>query len=210
MECFVDDLLRSLKKKNAARGGCSEPPTTTVDAFRIIIEDVTYPRTNSIERWIRIATSARDQSPPFRSQLQASVCAAWRRMTPRDEAMLLVSLANVTSLELILIQALTLLDREFDKLVPLFGNLRTLSLKSCFLDERRVENKFKALGRLLQKCPNLEKLTLNECLMFEGSTSALCLQIQDNRADFRCQKLKLINIKRLTKNWIHNINESSC
>ncbi|CAN6228198.1 unnamed protein product [Urochloa humidicola] len=76
----------------------------------------------------------------------------------RSEAILLGSLFNVTSLELRNVNAMAVLDKEFDK-SPAFVNLRTLSLDWCFHSKRDV-NKFKALGRLLQKSPNLEKLTM--------------------------------------------------
>ena len=52
------------------------------------------------------------------------------------------------------------LDEKFDE-VPIFNNLRTLSIDLCILDLSRSDvRKLKALGRFLQKSPNLERLTL--------------------------------------------------
>lgn len=55
-----------------------------------------------------------------------------------------------------------MLQEKFNKF-PLFDNLRTLSLGSCFSDEVDLNDKFRALARLLEMCPNLEKLTLQSC-----------------------------------------------
>ncbi|XP_052150768.1 MEIOTIC F-BOX protein MOF-like [Oryza glaberrima] len=95
-----------------------------------------------------------------------------------------------------------ILHEKFDKFSS-FNNLRTLSLDDCFQGMGDLKEKFKALGRLLEKCPNLEKLTLQHCWFLSGSTqraeietrtSGLCLQSQD-QVTFHCQKLKLIEIK---------------
>ncbi|KAL6652717.1 hypothetical protein ACP70R_011642 [Stipagrostis hirtigluma subsp. patula] len=51
-----------------------------------------------------------------------------------------------------------MLDKDLDKF-PVFDNLKTLSLEWCFLGEHDAD-KFKALGRFLQKSPILEKLSL--------------------------------------------------
>ncbi|CAL5031977.1 unnamed protein product [Urochloa decumbens] len=90
--------------------------------------------------------------------VKASISLRSGMLFQRSEAILLGSLFNVTSLGLQTINAMAVLDKEFDK-SPAFDNLRTLSLNHCFHNKRDV-NKFKALGRLLQKSTNLEKLTL--------------------------------------------------
>nr|TKW04503.1 hypothetical protein SEVIR_7G113900v2 [Setaria viridis] len=90
--------------------------------------------------------------------VKASISLASDQLSQRGEAILLGSLFSVTSLELGGFNAMAILDKEFDK-SPAFDNLRTLALNWCFHSKRDV-NKFKALGRLLQKSPNLEKLTL--------------------------------------------------
>ncbi|CAL5031935.1 unnamed protein product [Urochloa decumbens] len=87
-------------------------------------------------------------------------------VTERGQAILLRSLFNVTSLELYGFSAVAFLDKALGKF-PIFDNLRTLSLNRCFLSERDV-HKFKALGRFLQKSPNLEKLNLKNFWYFEG------------------------------------------
>ncbi|CAN6248739.1 unnamed protein product [Urochloa humidicola] len=88
-------------------------------------------------------------------------------VTIRGETILLGSLFNVTSLELYGFSAMAVLDKELDKF-PIFVNLKTLTLNRCFLSERDV-HKFKALGRFLQKSPNLEKLNLQDFWYFEGT-----------------------------------------
>ncbi|KAL6652719.1 hypothetical protein ACP70R_011644 [Stipagrostis hirtigluma subsp. patula] len=93
------------------------------------------------------------------SLARASVELSFGQLSPRTEAMVLGSLYNVTSLELYCFQAMAVLDNELGEL-PIFGNLRTLSLQYCF-DSGNDMQKVKALGRFLQKCPNLEKLTFN-------------------------------------------------
>ncbi|PNT61148.1 hypothetical protein BRADI_5g10885v3 [Brachypodium distachyon] len=74
-------------------------------------------------------------------------------ITLRNRVALLGSLFNV------------MLDEEFDKF-SIFKNLRILSLKHCLGNVSDVDRKFKALGRFLQKAPNLEKLTLEDCWYF--------------------------------------------
>jgi len=76
------------------------------------------------------------------------------------QTMILGNLWNVTSLDLKGFGAMAFLDKELDKF-PIFDNLRTLSLSRCFLSEHDVHT-FKALGRFLQKSPNLEKLSLQD------------------------------------------------
>ncbi|TVU42288.1 hypothetical protein EJB05_08684, partial [Eragrostis curvula] len=58
----------------------------------------------------------------------------------------------------LVLDAVLNLDKELDEL-PIFDNLRTLSLNNCFYSKCDM-HKFKALGRLLHKCPILEKLIL--------------------------------------------------
>ncbi|KAL6652714.1 hypothetical protein ACP70R_011639 [Stipagrostis hirtigluma subsp. patula] len=102
------------------------------------------------------------------SLASASISIQSDELSPRIEAIILGSLFNVTSLELEQCSAMAMLDKELDEF-PTFDNLRTLSLDYCLLGEYDV-HKFKALGRFLQKTPNLEKLTLKnlEVLPFVG------------------------------------------
>ncbi|CAL5067931.1 unnamed protein product [Urochloa decumbens] len=90
--------------------------------------------------------------------VRASISLKHHALSARSEAVLLGSLFSVASFELKGFQTMAVLNEEFDK-VPTFDNLRTLSIDSCFLDNSDV-HKFKALGRFLQKSPNLERLTL--------------------------------------------------
>ncbi|CAN6228215.1 unnamed protein product [Urochloa humidicola] len=92
--------------------------------------------------------------------VRASISLKHHALSPRSEAVLLGSLFSVASFELKGFQTMAVLDEEFVK-VPTFDNLRTLSVDSCFLDLSRSDvRKFKALGRFLQRSPNLERLTL--------------------------------------------------
>ncbi|CAN6275761.1 unnamed protein product [Urochloa humidicola] len=81
-------------------------------------------------------------------------------LSHKGQAILVGSLFNVTSLTLKGFGAMAFLDKEFDNF-PTFDNLRTLSLTLCLLGEHDMQ-KFKALGRFLQKSPNLEKLTIQD------------------------------------------------
>ncbi|RLM74976.1 hypothetical protein C2845_PM15G09010 [Panicum miliaceum] len=99
--------------------------------------------------------------------VEASISLAFDELSRRGEAILLGSLFNVTSLELKSFNAMAILHKEFDK-SPVFDNLRTLSLNCCFHCKHDV-NKFKALGKLLQKLPNLEKLSLKNFWYDEGT-----------------------------------------
>lgn len=67
-----------------------------------------------------------------------------------------------------------ILDEELDKF-PLFNNLRNLSLHCCLRDKGNLSDRFKALGRLLQKSLNLEKLTLQDFWVWLWSLATLCL-----------------------------------
>jgi len=98
---------------------------------------------------------------------EAWISMGYNQLSRRGGAILLGSLFNVTSLELISFSAMAILHEEFDK-SPVFDNLRTLSLIG-FFDSKHDVNKFRALGRLLQKLPNLEKLTLKYFWYDEGT-----------------------------------------
>ncbi|CAL4897453.1 unnamed protein product [Urochloa decumbens] len=91
------------------------------------------------------------------------------QFSERIEAIFLGSVFNVTSLELQSFQAMAIMDKELDNFTT-FDNLRTLSLNLCFLSNRDA-NKFKALGRFLQKSPNLEKLILKNFWYSEAIVS---------------------------------------
>ncbi|CAN6228214.1 unnamed protein product [Urochloa humidicola] len=86
--------------------------------------------------------------------MQASIEVPPNELSSISETILLRSLFNVTNLELTGFQAKAVLNKEFDD-VPVFDNLRILSLASCF-------STFKALRRFTQKSPNLEKLILKD------------------------------------------------
>ncbi|CAO2042343.1 unnamed protein product [Urochloa humidicola] len=88
-------------------------------------------------------------------------------LSRKGQAILVGSLFNVTSLTLKGFGAMAFLDKELDNF-PTFDNLRTLSLTLCLLSEHDVQ-KFKALGRFLQKSPNLEKLTMQDFWYSEGT-----------------------------------------
>uniref|UniRef100_A0ACD5WUI3 Uncharacterized protein n=1 Tax=Avena sativa TaxID=4498 RepID=A0ACD5WUI3_AVESA len=122
---------------------------------------------------------------------------------------LLGSLFNVTNLELIALSAQVMLDKGLDK-YPVFMNLKTLSLNTCLYSKTLGEDgclhssldpneKLKALGRLLHKAPNLERLTLESCWRLQESkqkmtATDLSLRYPDKKA-FDCPNLKLIEIK---------------
>uniref|UniRef100_I1PLJ4 F-box domain-containing protein n=2 Tax=Oryza glaberrima TaxID=4538 RepID=I1PLJ4_ORYGL len=118
------------------------------------------------------------------SLVEASVAVKSGRTSPEGEAMLFCGLFSVSNLELKGIQELAILHEKFDKSQS-FHNLRTLSLDNCFQAEGDLKDKFRALGKLLEMCPNLEKLTLQHCWFLGGSTqraerktrtSGLCLE----------------------------------
>ncbi|CAL5031937.1 unnamed protein product [Urochloa decumbens] len=88
-------------------------------------------------------------------------------LSHKGQAFLVGSLFNVTNLTLKGFDAMAFLDKESDNF-PTFDNLRTLSLTLCLLSEHD-EQKFKALGRFLQKSPNLEKLTVQDFWYSEGT-----------------------------------------
>ncbi|KAF2934131.1 hypothetical protein DAI22_04g140166 [Oryza sativa Japonica Group] len=123
-------------------------------------------------------------------------------MSPSGEAMLLGALFSATNLELKGTRAMAILDEELDKF-PLFNNLRNLSLHCCLRDKGNLSDRFKALGRLLQKSLNLEKLTLQDFWFLGGSETerakqktSTCVPLKNqDQVSFQCQKLKLIEIK---------------
>jgi len=90
------------------------------------------------------------------SLVKASISFACQvdQLPSRSQAALLGHLSNVTSLKLTSFLATAMLDKELS-----FGNLRTLSLNCCLLGNCDV-HKFDALGRFLQKSPNLRNLAL--------------------------------------------------
>lgn len=82
----------------------------------------------------------------------------------KTQRSLLGSLFNVTSLELWGFKAVVMLNEKSDKF-PIFRNMRTLYLGSCFLDEFCLNDKLEALGSFLENAPCLEKLTLLFCMV---------------------------------------------
>lgn len=48
---------------------------------------------------------------------------------------------------------------------PIFHNLPTLGLHSCFLNGYELNDKLEALGSFLQNAPCLEKLSLQYCMV---------------------------------------------
>lgn len=113
---------------------------------------------------------------------------------------LLSSLCNVTSLELNCFEAEVMLNENPDEF-PIFHNLRTLDLHSCFLnDEYELDEKLEALGSFLHNAPCLEKLSLHCCMFdtFAGSEweierKNITLLRHDGKI-LCCQKLKLIEV----------------
>jgi len=57
-----------------------------------------------------------------------------------------------------------MLNEESDKF-PIFHNMRTLDLHSCFLDDYELYEKLLALGSFLCSVPCLEKLILKCCMV---------------------------------------------
>jgi len=77
---------------------------------------------------------------------------------------LLCNLYNVTSLKLVGFEVEGMLNEESDKF-PIFHNMRTLDLHSCFLDDYELYEKLLALGSFLCSVPCLEKLILKCCMV---------------------------------------------
>uniref|UniRef100_A0A0D9W5B6 F-box domain-containing protein n=1 Tax=Leersia perrieri TaxID=77586 RepID=A0A0D9W5B6_9ORYZ len=137
------------------------------------------------------------------SLMQASIDVSNCQISPRGEAMLPGGLFSVTNLEL---RDTAILDKQFDK-IPVFSNLKTLLLYHSLQDKGTLSDKLKVIGRLLQKSPNLEKLTLQGCRFLEGSetekakqktSTFMCLKSQD-QVSFQCEKLKLIEMAPVSK-----------
>ncbi|CAN6209744.1 unnamed protein product [Urochloa humidicola] len=102
-------------------------------------------------------------------------------------------------LELSGFEAKAILNSKSDTL-PIFCNMRTLWLNSCFLDECELSDKLEALGCFLQKAPCLEKFTLLYSMFSSSSDSEwenrrknITLGHQ-NRKTFQYDKLKLIKV----------------
>ena len=57
-----------------------------------------------------------------------------------------------------------MLNEESDKF-PIFHNMRTLELETCFLNDYKLYEKLEALGNFLCSAPCLEKLILKYCMV---------------------------------------------
>ncbi|CAL5016850.1 unnamed protein product [Urochloa decumbens] len=101
-----------------------------------------------------------------RAPCLASLCFKFG-VSQKGQTILVGSLFNVISLTLEGFGATAFLDKELDNF-PTFDNFRTLSLMRCPSSKSDVQ-KFKALGRFLQKSPNLEKLTMQHFWYSEGT-----------------------------------------
>lgn len=117
----------------------------------------------------------------------------------KTQRSLLGSLFNVTSLELWGFEAVVMLNEKSDRF-PIFRNMQTLYLGSCFLHGFYLNDKLEALGSFLENAPCLEKLTLWCCMFMPFSDSewhierkSITLQRQDGKT-FQCHKLKLIEV----------------
>ncbi|OEL21386.1 hypothetical protein BAE44_0017598, partial [Dichanthelium oligosanthes] len=85
-------------------------------------------------------------------------------LSQKTQCELLGSLFNVTSLELTGFESEVMLNDNSDEF-PIFRNMRTLELHSCFLDDYELNDKLEALGNFLQNAPCLEKLILQYCMV---------------------------------------------
>ncbi|CAN6248735.1 unnamed protein product [Urochloa humidicola] len=140
--CIESDKLKNLVVKH-----CDGPPA---DVFVVRVPAVT-----SLCLHIPFDTYRNGVSIDGGNFLmQASVEVSPNELSPISETILLRSLFNVTNLELKGFQEKAVVNKEFND-VPVFDNLRTLSLASCF-------STFKALWRFMQKSPNLEKFILKD------------------------------------------------
>ena len=63
-----------------------------------------------------------------------------------------------------LFQGMLLLNEKSDKF-PIFHNMRTLELETCFLNDYKLYEKLEALGSFLCSVPCLEKLILKCCMV---------------------------------------------
>jgi hypothetical protein len=87
--------------------------------------------------------------------------------------------ANDMCIYLILVRFLSLfqgmLNEKSDKF-PIFRNMRTLELDSCFLEDYELYEKLEALGSFLQSAPCLEKLILKYCMVHAVLCIASCFR----------------------------------
>ncbi|CAN6165651.1 unnamed protein product [Urochloa humidicola] len=131
-----------------------------------------------------------------RAKIYVTEYGAFSQQTERE---LLCSLYNVTSLKLVGFEAEVMLNEESDKF-PIFHNMQTLVLHSCFLDDYELYDKLEALGSILQNTPCLEKLVLKYCMFISHSDSEWELERKNislhrqNGKIFQCQKLKWIEV----------------
>ncbi|CAD6220572.1 unnamed protein product [Miscanthus lutarioriparius] len=104
------------------------------------------------------------------SLVKAKISVPEDEISEENQRELLGSLCNVTSLELIGFEAEVMLNENPDEF-PIFHNLRTLSLHSCFLNGYELTDKLEALGSFLKNAPCLEKLSLQYCMcgVLEGA-----------------------------------------
>ncbi|CAD6220571.1 unnamed protein product [Miscanthus lutarioriparius] len=98
------------------------------------------------------------------SLVKAKISVSENRISEETQRELLGSLCNVTSLELIRFEAEVMLNDNSE--FPIFHNLRTLDLHSCFLNEYELTGKLEALASFLQNAPCLEKLSLHYCMFY--------------------------------------------
>ncbi|XP_066389591.1 uncharacterized protein [Miscanthus floridulus] len=132
------------------------------------------------------------------SLVKAKISVSENRISEETQRELLGSLCNVTSLELIHFEAEVMLNDNSE--FPIFHNLRTLDLHSCFLNEYELTGKLEALASFLQNAPCLEKLSLHYCMFYSFPDSEweierknITLPHHDGKI-LRCQKLKLIEV----------------
>nr|CAB3452433.1 unnamed protein product [Digitaria exilis] len=92
-----------------------------------------------------------------------------------------------------------MLNKNYDKF-PIFSNMRTLCLNTCFRNECEVNEKLEVLGSFLHNAPCLEKLTFEYCMFFSFSDSewetereTIALHREHGRP-FQCPKLKLVEV----------------
>nr|CAB3456140.1 unnamed protein product [Digitaria exilis] len=97
------------------------------------------------------------------------------------------------------LKKLVMLNEDSDEF-PIFHNMQTLDLHSCFRDQYELYDKLEALGSFLQSTPCLEKLVLQYCMFcsypdspWEIERENITLHHQYGKI-FQCQKLKLIEV----------------
>ncbi|KAG0542250.1 hypothetical protein BDA96_02G086900 [Sorghum bicolor] len=133
------------------------------------------------------------------SLVKAEISVSETEISEETQRNLLGSLCNVTSLELTGFEAEVMLN-DNSKEFPVFHNLQTLVLRSCFLNEYELTDKLEALGSFLQNAPCLEKFSLQYCMFYSFSDSDweierknITLPRHDGKI-LHCQKLKLIEV----------------